>query len=78
MLYNYGGRMDELLKEKDITPKELSKRTRISVSVIYGFLNNNLPIEIVVFEKMLKAIDVSVVKFFSVDKRPANRFTDKK
>ena len=72
MLYDYGGRMDEILREKSITAKELSKMTKISYSTIYGFLNYNLPIDFVYFEKMLKAMDISVVEFFSVDK-PVNK-----
>ena len=69
MLYDYGGRMSELLQEKSITPKALSKKTRISISIIYAFLNYNLPIDMVIFEKMLKAINVSVIEFFRADKK---------
>ena len=68
MLYDYGGRMSELLQEKNITPQELSKKTKISISIIFAFLYYNLPIDMVIFEKMLKAIDVSVIEFFREDK----------
>ena len=61
--------MLDLLNEKGLTEAFLSKETRIQPSEIYAFLWYNLPIDFVCFEKMLKAIDVSVVEFFSVDKQ---------
>ncbi len=60
--------MLELLNEKGLTEEFLSKETRIQPSEIHAFLWYNLPIDFVYFEKMLKAIDVPVVEFFSVDK----------
>ena len=64
MLYDYGGRMSELLQEKNITPQELSKKTKISISIVYAFLYYNLPTDFVCFEKMLKALNVTVKEFF--------------
>ena len=68
MLYDYGDRMLELMKERNITEKDLHRETGISAGTIKAFLTYNLPIDFIIFEKMLKAIDVSVVDFFSVDK----------
>ena len=64
MLYDYGERMLEIMKEKEMTEKQLSKKTKISAAIIYAFLWYNLPIEMVLFEKMLKALEVSVEYFF--------------
>ena len=73
MLYDYGGRMLELLNEKGLTEEFLSKETRIQPGEIHAFLHYNMPIDFVYFEKMLKAIDVSVVEFFSFNKKPKNK-----
>ena len=64
MLYNYGKRMLEIMKEKKMTEEQLSKKTRISTAIVHAFLWYNLPIEMVLFEKMLKALEVSVEYFF--------------
>ena len=69
MLYDYGGRMLDLLNEKGLTEEFLSKETRIQIGEIHAFLWYNLPIDFVCFEKMLKAIDVSVVEFFSIERK---------
>ena len=68
MLYDYGGRMEDLMKEKGITERQMAEGTKLSLGVIRGFLQYGLPINFTQFEKMLKVIDVSVVDFFSVDK----------
>ena len=55
----------------------MSEKTRISISIVIAFLYYNLPIDMVIFEKMLKAIDVSVIEFFREDKRPEKVFYKK-
>ena len=70
MLYDYGGRMLDIMKEKNITENDLQKKTKIASGDLYAFLWYNLPIDFITFEKMLKVIDVSVVKFFEIDKTP--------
>ncbi len=64
MLYDYGERMLEIMKEKEMTEEQLSNKTEISNAIIHVFLWYNLPIEMVLFEKMLKALEVSVEYFF--------------
>ena len=64
MLYNYGERMLEIMKEREMTEEQLKKKTKISISIIHAFLQYNLPIDFVAFEKMLKALEVSVEYFF--------------
>ena len=64
MLYDYGERMLEIMKEKGMTEKELMSKTRLSPSTTHAFLWYNLPIDLSTFEKMLKALNVSVEYFF--------------
>ncbi len=64
MLYDYGQRMLEIMNEKKMTEEQLMKKTKISFSIVHAFLWYNLPIDFVIFEKMLKALEVSVEYFF--------------
>ena len=64
MLYDYGERMLEIMKEREMTEEQLSKKTKISTAIIHAFLWYNISIEFVIFEKMLKALEVSVEYFF--------------
>ena len=68
MLYDYGERMFEIMKEKNVEEEELRKKAKIPISIMHGFLWYNLSIDFIQFERMLKVLDVSVVEFFSVDK----------
>ena len=69
MLYDYGGRMLDIMKEKNITEDDLQKKTKIVSGVLHAFLWYNLPIDFITFEKMIKALDVRVIDFFSVQKQ---------
>lgn len=60
-----GKRLQELRKEKDITLKDLSKKTGVALATLSRMENNKMPGTVASHTKICKALGVSIAELYS-------------
>ncbi len=84
--YNDGERIRELLREKNMTQRELAKKSNLCVENISRIINKNQGVRLSTLNAILRALEVSAKEFFNplsadekakmlIDAFPANEET---